>query len=51
MNHKKRFKHKKSLYGGGMKQNIEKIIDDKTGCVIIVTSCDPKTKIEILNGR
>lgn len=51
VNYKKRFKHKKSVNGGGMKKHIEKIIDAGSGCVVIVTSCDPKTKIDVLNGR
>lgn len=51
MNYRKKVKHRKSVNGGGMKKHVEKIIDDKSGCVIIVTSCDPKTKIDVLNGR
>lgn len=47
MNYRKRMKHKKSR--GTIKTFEEKIITGN--CVVIIKSCDPKTKVEILNGR
>lgn len=35
----------------GRKEIIDKIIDDKTGCVIIIKSCDPNLKANIFRGR
>lgn len=42
----RRFKAKK-----GRKEVIDKIIDDKTGCIIIIKSCDPNLQARIFGGK